>query len=163
MERFGYEPPFLLNLPEVPGLTIHHQGIGDLDAIRKMNHLIFAEDRVINSFEKEDLLILEARIHNEPVGFKVGYRENQKIFYSAKGGILPDYRRQGIALHLLKDMMIRVQQMGYSHFAFDTFPNLHPGMTILALENGFRLIKSDYNSVYKEYRLRFERRLVDGF
>lgn len=147
----------------MPGLSIHHQGIGDLDRIRQMNHIIFAEDRVINSFEKEDLMILEARINGKAVGFKVGYRENQKIFYSAKGGVLPEFRRKGIALHLLKDMMIRVHQMGYTHFAFDTFPNLHPGMTILALENGFKLIKSDYNSVYREYRLRFERRLSDGF
>jgi len=163
MERFGYEPPFLLKLQDIPGLTIHQLGIGDLDAIRHLNHLIFAEDRVINSFEKEDLLILVARIDGKPVGFKVGYRENKKIFYSAKGGVLPEYRRQGLALHLLKHMMIRAKQMNYSIVAFDTFPNLHPGMTILALANGFRLIKSDFNAVYKEYRLRFERRLNDSF
>ncbi len=56
-------------------------------------------------------------------------------------------------------MMDRVGEMGYSRFAFDTFPNLHPGMTVLAVNEGFRLIKADYNTAYREYRLRFEKKL----
>ena len=59
-------------------------------------------------------------------------------------------------------MMDRVEEMGYSRFAFDTFPNLHPGMTVLAVSEGFRLIKADYNTAYREYRLRFEKKLQSG-
>jgi len=158
MERFGYTPAMSLTVPVIPGLTIASIPLSQLDDVRRMNRDIFSEERVINSFEKEDLMILEARLDGEPVGFKVGYRESKKVFYSAKGGVVADQRRNGIALALLDDMMRRVEEKGYHVFAFDTFPNLHPGMTILAMENGFRLVKADYNAVYKEFRLRFERR-----
>lgn len=159
MERFGYTPALSITVPVIPGLSIRSIGLSELDDIRRMNRAIFNEERVINSFEKEELMILEAHINDEPVGFKIGYKESKSVFYSAKGGVLEAYRRHGIALALLADMMQRVDENGFKVFAFDTFPNLHPGMTILAMEQGFRLIKADYNSVYKEFRLRFERRL----
>jgi GNAT superfamily N-acetyltransferase len=158
MERFGYIPAPSISVPVIPGLSIQSIPLSELDDVREMNHVIFKEERVINTFEKEDLMILEARLDGEPVGFKVGYKESKNIYYSAKGGVMPNHRRNGIAIALLDDMMHRVKKIGYPVFVFDTFPNLHPGMTILAMENGFRLVKADYNAVYKEYRLRFEHR-----
>lgn len=162
MERFDYTPPGSLQVPSIPGLSIEPVGMDALDRIREMNRTIFREERIINTFEREDLVMLEARVHGEPVGFKVGYRENRFTFYSAKGGVLPAFRRQGIAVAMLDAMMSRARDRGYLRFAFDTFPNLHPGMTILALEQGFLLVKSDFNSLYREYRLRFEKKLRDG-
>jgi len=159
MERFGYTPASTLKVPFLPDLSIHQIDLSEMDQVQVMNRVIFNEERIINSFDKEDIVILEARLSGVPVGFKVGYRENKKIFYSAKGGVLPQYRRKGIALILLNDMMKRASNLGYGLFSFDTFPNLHPGMTILAMENGFKLAKADFNAVYKEYRLRFERHL----
>lgn len=140
-------------------LRIEQVGLDALPVIRPMNRIIFNEERIINTFERPDVVILIAWWGAEPVGFKIGYRENRFTFYSAKGGVLPGWRRRGIALALLEDMMDRVRQMGFTRFAFDTFPNLHPGMTILALRGGFRLVKSDFNATYHEYRLRFETRL----
>ena len=84
MERFGYNPPPTLNAPELPGLVVHEVDLEHIKAIREMNEVIFKEQRIINSFEREDLMILEASLDGKPVGFKVGYRENSKIFYSAK-------------------------------------------------------------------------------
>jgi len=157
MERFGYNPPPTLNAPELPGLVVHEVDLEHIKAIREMNEVIFKEQRIINSFEREDLMILEASLDGKPVGFKVGYRENSKIFYSAKGGVLPSFRRKGIAIVLLNDMMKRVAEMGYQYFAFDTFPNLHPGMTILAMENGFALKKADYNLEKSRLQRRLQR------
>jgi GNAT superfamily N-acetyltransferase len=144
------------------GIRIEEAGLHALPIIRPMNKLIFDEDRIINTFERPDVLILIAWSGADPIGFKIGYRENRFTFYSAKGGVMPEWRRRGVASALLADMMTRVQQMGFSRFAFDTFPNLHPGMTILALRSGFRLVKSDFNTTYREYRLRFEARLDGG-
>jgi len=161
MERFDYTPPTTLTVPPVEGLVIREIEQSNLDLIREMNRTIFKEERIINTFERDNILILLATINDEPVGFKIGYRENRFTFYSAKGGVMPAFRRKGIAIALLDEMIRIVREAGYRRFAFDTFPNLHPGMTILALAQGFRLIKSDYNSVYREYRLRFETKLTD--
>lgn len=159
MERISFTPTLVIDVPHIPGLTIRRINIDELADVRVMNRSIFAEDRIINTFDRPDLVILEARVEGVAAGFKIGYRENRFTFYSAKGGIMPAFRRRGIALALLENMMTQARAMDYRRFAFDTFPNLHPGMTILALKSGFRLIKSDYNTVYREYRLRFEARL----
>ena len=159
MERFDYIPPVSFSAPRVSGLVISEVDMDALDRIREMNRTIFHEERVINTFQRDDVLMLEARVDDMPVGFKIGYRESRHTFYSAKGGVLPEYRRRGIAVAMLEQMMRLAKDRGYRHFAFDTFPNLHPGMTILALECGFQLVKSDFNSLYREYRLRFERKL----
>lgn len=142
-----------------PRLRIEQVSLAELETIRRLNRVIFSEERVINTFEREALMILLALLEEQPVGFKIGYQESRYTYYSAKGGVLEAYRRQGISRRLLYDMMARVRQDGYRIFAFDTFPNMHPGMTVLGLHEGFRITRADYNPTYRDYRLRFEKRL----
>lgn len=140
-------------------LYIDQVDLGRLEVIHELNTRIFQEERVINTFERDDLLLLIASVGDQPVGFKVGYRENRFSFYSAKGGVLEEYRRCGIARALLNEMMNVVQERGYRRFAFDTFPNRHPGMVVMGLIEGFRVVKADYNPTYKDYRIRLEKKL----
>ena len=128
----------------------------DLDTIRDLNMAIFNEERVINTFDRKDLLMLIAYVRGVPVGFKIGYQQSNNVFYSAKGGVLESFRRQGIARVLLEEMVQQVRRMGYRRFIYDTFPNKNPGMTILGLNEGFKVVKADFNSVYKDYRLQLE-------
>ncbi len=144
----------------IPGLVITDLIVDEMDAIFVLNETIFGEERVINTFDRKDLVLLLATFDDKPIGFKVGYRENRFVFYSAKGGVISSFRRRGIALALMDAMMDRARDRGYAHLAFDTFPNLHPGMTVLGIQEGFRLMKADYNATYREYRLRFEKRLT---
>lgn len=140
-------------------LDIQFVGFDQLDVIRRLNRTIFDEERIINTFEREDLLMYLAFVDDEPVAFKVGYRENRFNFYSAKGGVLAAFRRQGIARALLYEMQDEARRRDFRHFCFDTFPNRDPGMTILALHEGFRLTRADFNTTYRDYRLRFEKPL----
>ena len=137
------------------GLIIKEATFSDIDTIRELNREIFEEDRVINTFDRRDLLMLIASVHDLPVGFKIGYKHSGHTFYSAKGGVLSSFRRRGIARSLLKDMIARVRKRGYQRFIYDTFPNKHPGMAILGMSEGFMLTKADYNALYKDYRLQF--------
>lgn len=138
-------------------LVIKEVDFDSLNIIRSLNVTIFDEERIINTFEREDLLMLMAFVADEPAGFKVGYRQSKYTFYSAKGGVLAPYRRRGIARLMLHDMIDRVRQQGYQRFAFDTFPNKHPGMTILGLKEGFTVVKADFNAAFQDYRLQFEK------
>lgn len=143
------------------GRSVHVQRVGmdRLDLIRRLNTAIFDEERIINTFDREDLLMLVARIEGEAVGFKIGYRFRAETFYSAKGGVLPAYRRQGVARALLYAMIDQVREWGYTIFLYDTFPNQHPGMTVLGLSEGFRVVKAGYSPQYNDYRLRFQKEL----
>ncbi len=142
-------------------LEIREVGRSAHDTIFKLNQVIFDEDRVINSFNRQGLLQLLALHRGRPVGFKIGYEQRPGVFYSAKGGVLPDHRRMGIATALLDEMIAIVRKDGYQKFVFDTFPNMHPGMTMLALAREFRLTKADFNHTYQDYRLQFTRELKE--
>ena len=144
--------------PERP-LRIVEVGRAQLDVIKRLNRVIFEEERIINTFEREDLLMLLASLGDEPVGFKIGYKESRGTFYSAKGGVLAAYRRRGISRRLLYAMADRIRRKGYRILAYDTFPNMHPGMTVMGLEEGFQVTRADYNPTYKDFRLRFEKNL----
>lgn len=138
---------------------IDEVNLSELETIHRLNLAIFNEQRIINTFDREDILVLLASVGDAPVAFKIGYRENRFTFYSAKGGVLDEYRRCGIARALLVEMMERARERGYKRFAYDTFPNRHAGMAIMGFIEGFRLVKADYNPMYKDYRLRLEKKL----
>ena len=140
-------------------LTIDQVGLEAVDVIREINRTCFGEERIINTFERDGLRMLLARIGGEPVGFKIGYRENRFNFYSAKGGVTPGHRRSGIARMLLYRMEDLTRGEAYRYFCFDTFPNIHPGMTVLGLSSGYRVTRADFNATYRDFRLRFEKRL----
>ena len=129
------------------------------DEIRDLNVAVFGEARVIHRLDRDDLTLLLARHRGRPVGFKVGYGESRTTFYSAKGGVLPEARRTGVATALLAAMEDEARRLGYERFAYDTFPNKHPGMTVLGLALGFTVTAAGYNAAYRDYRLRFERGL----
>ncbi|WP_103019580.1 GNAT family N-acetyltransferase [Salinibacter altiplanensis] len=141
-------------MAEVP-LDIVEVGMDRLDAIRRLNVTIFDDAHIIETFERDDLLMLLARSGGTNVGFKLGYRLDEATFYSAKGGVHPGHRRNGIARALLHAMLDLVARRGYERFVYDTFPNKHPGMTVLGLDEGFEVIRAGYSAKYQDYRLRF--------
>mgnify|MGYP006288121221 CR=1 FL=1 len=141
------------------GLDVRQVGMEQIETIRALNVAIFEEERIINTFDRDGVLIFLAVVDEEPAGFKLGYELSADKFYSAKGGVLPEYRRQGIARALLHEMLTAVRDRGYTRFLYDTFPNKHPGMTVMGLEEGFEVVKAGYSPQYQDYRLRFEMEL----
>lgn len=142
-----------------PGLRIERVELDRYDEVRRLNKAIFGDERVIYRLDRDDLTLLLAHVHGQAIGYKVGYGESPTTFYSAKGGVLDGWRRRGVARALLSRMEDEARQYGYARFAFDTFPNGHPGMTVMALALGFRVTAAGYNAAYRDYRVRFEREL----
>ncbi len=147
---------------ESPTLFISQVGFEAMPAIAAMNRTIFGEERIINRFDRVDLIMLVAYVDEKPAGFKIGYGLNRSIYYSAKGGVLEEFRRKGVAGRLLDRLMLDAASRGYRSFCFDTFPNLHTGMTLLALQRGFHVSEVRYSDVYHDIRLRFTADLGDG-
>ncbi|MEL6616741.1 MAG: GNAT family N-acetyltransferase [Bacteroidota bacterium] len=145
--------------PDFPGVRVERVGMDRYAEVQALNRDVFGDDRVIFRLDRRDLTFLLAFVEGEPVGFKVGYGESESVFYSAKGGVLELFRRKGIAKLLLDHLMAEAREMGYRRFAYDTFPNKHPGMTVMGLAEGFRVTAAGYNAAYRDYRIRFEARL----
>ncbi len=127
--------------------------------IQALNQAVFGDSRVIQRLDRDDLVLLLASVGDEPVGYKVGYRESASTFYSAKGGVLRAWRKRGVARALLSVLEQEAKRLGYARFAYDTFPNKHPGMTVLGLAQGYTVTAAGYNAAYRDFRLRFERDL----
>ena len=140
-------------------IRVERLGLDRFAEVRALNEQIFGDDRVIFRLDRDDLTLLVASAEGQAVGFKVGYGESAASFYSAKGGVVDGWRRRGVARALLARMEDEARRMGYRRFAYDTFPNKHPGMTALGLAEGFRVTAAGYNAAYRDFRLRFERKL----
>lgn len=86
-------------------------------------------------------LILCAYHHDQAVGFKAAY-ERKGFFYSWMGGVIPEYRKQGVAQLLADEQEKWAKEHAYDSITFKT-RNVHKGMLIFALKNGFNIIGVD--------------------
>ena len=94
---------------------------------------------------------LVAYIHKTPVGFKLGY-ERGDYFYSWLGGVLPEYRKMGIAKQLADEQEKWAKKNGYDFIVFKTL-NRHKAMLSFSLNNGFNIFKIDEKENIEEYRI----------
>jgi len=83
-------------------------------------------------------LILVAYHEGQAAGFKVGY-ERSGYFYSWMGGVLPDFRRLGIAQALADYQEEWAKRNKYFSITFKT-RNQHKAMLLFAIKNGFEII-----------------------
>lgn len=80
----------------------------DLAALRTLERVCFPKDAwplldLIGVLSFPNVVRLKAVIHNEMVGFVAGdIRSSNGLAWIATIGVLPEYRRQGIATQLLK-------------------------------------------------------------
>ncbi|MCO6478484.1 MAG: GNAT family N-acetyltransferase [Phaeodactylibacter sp.] len=89
-------------------------------------------------FKDTPHLILAAYDGDQPIGFKAGY-ERDGYFYSWMGGVLPEYRKKGVARALAGAQEAWAKARGYDSITFKT-RNVHKAMLIFALGNGFDII-----------------------
>ena len=112
----------------------------------------FFKDRITS---KEEVVSLIAYQNEIPVGFKIGYRYNENTFYSWVGGVLPKYRKQGIAKQLAETQEIVVKEKGYTKLRTKSMNRFKP-MLILNLKNGFDIVQV-YTNEKGQQKIVFEK------
>jgi GNAT superfamily N-acetyltransferase len=145
----------LPDFPTVDTPVIHIETLSrlDLEPLYDLNRALFGEDRLINRYDHLDLIALMVTVDGIRAGFKIGYGKENGVFYSAKGGILPVYRRLGLARMLMHDMMLKAAELGYSTFRFDTLASKHREMLIFGLKHGFRITSTEWMAEESDYRI----------
>ena len=104
-------------------------------------------------------LILVAHYQGTLAGFKAGYPSGEMgSFYSWMGGVLPDYRRKGIAQRLAKEQEQWAKDKGHSHIWFKT-RNSNRAMIIFALKNGFSITEVQPKQRMQDYRILMKKSL----
>ena len=79
-----------------------------------------------------NVLQMVARVEDRPVGFFTGFELKPSVFFAWFYGVLPDYRRQGIASQLMEAVHAWAQQNGYESIRFECH-NQHRPMLHLAI------------------------------
>ena len=117
-------------------------------------------DKLKYEFEgKNNLLIVLAKSSNKYVGFKVGFERRKKQFYSWMGGVIPQYRKQGIALELMNRQHSWLSEKKYKRVRTQT-GNEFRNMITLNIKNGFDIMGTFLNRKNK-IRIILEKNLLE--
>jgi GNAT superfamily N-acetyltransferase len=119
-------------------------GPEDLPVISKLYNQIFRPSRDLESFRRRfqgrsNALQLIARIEDRPVGFFLGFELKPTVYFAWFYGVLPDFRRQGIASQLMDAVHSWAGQNGYESIRFECH-NQHRPMLHLAIAQHYDIV-----------------------
>ena len=104
-------------------------------------------------------LVLIAEIDNQSVGFKIGYdRFNNGSFYSWMGGVLPKFRRMGVAYSLANLQEKWATKNEFSSILLKTRQK-HDGMIAFSLNRGFIITEETQITPAEETRIWMQKSL----
>lgn len=124
--------------------TIDIVGMDELPVIVEMYNQIFRPPREIESFQRRfrgryNILQMIARIKDLPVGFFLGFELKPTVFFAWFYGVLPNFRRQGIASQLMDAVHDWVRQQDYEYIRFECH-NQHRPMLHLSIALGYDIV-----------------------
>lgn len=106
---------------------------------------------------KEDVISIIAYKGEEILGFKIGYKYDETTFYSWVGGVLPNYRRKGIAKKLAEIQEKRVREKGYVKIRTKSM-NCYKPMILMNVKNGFDIVEV-YTNEKEQRKIIFEKEI----
>jgi len=122
-------------------------------------------------FEDADIVFFKKRVDSQPkihiavayhdknlIGFKIGYPYNEDTFYSWVGGILPAFRRKGIASQLAKLQENYAKEIGFKRLRTKSMNHFKP-MMILNLKNGFD-VSNIYTNTKGQTKIVFDKAII---
>ena len=119
-------------------------GPEDLGEIVRLYNQIFRPARDVESFQRRyrgryNILQLIARIGNRSVGFFLGFELKPGCFFAWFYGVVPEYRRQGIASQLMDAVHEWARQNDYDTLRFECH-NQHRPMLHLAIAKEYDIV-----------------------
>lgn len=83
-------------------------------------------------------LLLLCYVEDELAGFKLGYQKAPGSFYSWLGGVLPDYRKLGLAQQMLDVQERWATEQGYNELSVKTL-NRFGAMLAMLVQNRYQI------------------------
>ena len=116
-------------------------GQEDLPVIVDLYNQIYRPPRDVESFRRRylgryNVLQMIARIKDRPVGFFMGFELKPTTFFAWFYGVLPDFRRQGIATQLMEAVHDWARDQEYESVRLECHNSARP-MLHLAIALGY--------------------------
>jgi GNAT superfamily N-acetyltransferase len=125
-------------------------GTRELPLIVDLFNAVFRPARERAFFERRlqgrlNPLILLAQVDGRPVGFAIGYENKPRTFYCWLIGVLPDFRRAGIASQLMEAMAAWAREHEYHVIRFECFNSQRP-MLHVAISQDYDIVGLRFDS-----------------
>jgi GNAT superfamily N-acetyltransferase len=119
-------------------------GPQELSIIADLYNQTFRPSRDLESLRRRfrgryNVLSMIARLGDRPVGFFMGFELKPTVFFAWFYGVLPEFRRQGIASQLMEAVHSWAQQNEYESIRFECH-NQHRPMLHLAIALGYDIV-----------------------
>jgi GNAT superfamily N-acetyltransferase len=139
-------------------------GPEDLEEIVKLFNQIFRPARDKEFFNRRylgryNVLQMVARIDDRPVGFFLGFELKPSVFFCWFYGVLPEFRRQGIASQLIEAVHEWAREHGYESIRFECH-NQHRPMLHLGIALGYDILGIRWDPDRNANLVLFEKALV---
>ena len=140
-------------------------GPEELPAIVKLYNQIFRPARDVESLRRRylgrhNVLQMVARLGDRPVGFSLGFELKPDVFFSWFYGVLPEFRRQGIASQLMEAVHSWARLNEYESIRFECH-NQHRPMLHLGIAVGYDIVGIRWDSDRNENLLLFQKTLQE--
>ena len=124
--------------------TVDIVGLDELPTIVEMYNRIFRPARDEDSFLRRyrgrfNILQMVARVDDRPVGFFLGFELKPTVYFGWFYGVIPEFRRQGIASQLMDAVHSWARQNEYEFVRFECH-NQHRPMLHLAIASGYDIV-----------------------
>ena len=115
-------------------------GPGELPLICDMFNQVFRPGRDVSYFERRlrgrhNPTMLLAQVDRQPAGFAIGYEIKTSTFYSWLIGVLPAYRKAGIASQLVEGMTAWAREHSYHVLRLESYNRARPMLKIAIRQN----------------------------
>jgi GNAT superfamily N-acetyltransferase len=140
-------------------------GPDDLPTIVHLYNQIFRPQRDLDSFRRRfqgryNELRLIARVSDRPVGFFLGFELKPTVYFGWFYGVIPEFRRQGIASQLMDAVHAWARQNEYESVRFECH-NQHRPMLHLAIALGYDIVGIRWDPDRGENLVIFEKVLMN--
>jgi len=144
--------------------TIDLVGPEELPTVVQLYNQIFRPPRDLDSFQRRfrgryNILQLMARLGQRPVGFFLGFELKPLVFFAWFYGVLPEFRRQGIASQMMDAVHSWAVQNDYESLRFECH-NQHRPMLHLAIALGYDIVGMRWDSDRGDNLVIFEKVLT---
>lgn len=140
-------------------------GPSEVDLLTTLYNDVFSPRRDAAFFKRrflgrENVLNLIAEVDGRPVGFSTGFELKPTTWFNWLIGVLPDYRRQGIASQLTLAEQSWAAEHGYQYLRMECH-NQHRPILHLVISHGFDVVGVRWDNERQSNLAIFEKDLIE--
>jgi len=119
-----------------------------------------SKENLAQRLKNRKSLLLIACENDKPIAYKLGYELSSKEFYSWLGGVVPDYRKRGVATKLREAQESWAIENGYSSISVKSM-NQFPAMLQLLIASDYQITGYEDNGTLESSKIKFSKKLVN--